>query len=171
MIQRIQTIYMFLAVVFTVLCLCMQIGTFSTADVSLREYNLWLTDPVGMHHFTPWPLFAVLVLSASVGTCNIFLYMNRKMQARICSFNMLLILGWYILYAVFSQTLSSIVPGSVSLSLPLLLQLFLVLQVFSISWHVVPSSAMRNLSVPQTASGKLIHRLLLHACLLTQPRR
>lgn len=116
MIQRIQTIYMFLAVVFTVLCLCMQIGTFSTADVSLREYNLWLTDPVGMHHFTPWPLFAVLVLSASVGTCNIFLYMNRKMQARICSFNMLLILGWYILYAVFSQTLSNIVPESVSLS-------------------------------------------------------
>jgi len=117
MIQRIQTVYMFLAVVFTVLCLCMQIGTFSAADVSLlREYNLWLTDPLGMHHFTPWPLFAVLVLSASVGTCNIFLYTNRKMQARICSFNMLLILGWYILYAVFSQTLSSIIPDTVSFS-------------------------------------------------------
>ena len=167
MIQRIQTIYMFLAVVFTVLCLCMQIGTFSTADVSLREYNLWLTDPVGMHHFTPWPLFAVLVLSASVGTCNIFLYMNRKMQARICSFNMLL----YSMPFLARRSAASFLGAYPFRSLPLLLRLFLVLQVFSISWHVVPSSAMRNLSVPQTASGKLIHRLLLHACLLTQPRR
>ena len=118
MIQRIQTVYMLLAVVFTVACLCMQIGTFTAADVlTLREFNLWLTATPGeLRQFTVWPLFAVLVLSASVGTCTIFLYRNRRLQARICSFNMLLILGWYILYAVFSQTLTAVVPGHVSLS-------------------------------------------------------
>ncbi|MBQ8655909.1 MAG: DUF4293 domain-containing protein [Prevotella sp.] len=113
MLQRIQTVYMLLAVVFTVACLCMQIGTFSGADqLEVREFNLWLTaQPGGVRQFTVWPLFAVLVLSASVGTCTVFLYRNRRLQARICAFNMLLILGWYILYAVFSQTLVSIVPA------------------------------------------------------------
>lgn len=109
MIQRIQTIYLFLAVVLTVLCLCLSIGTFSAAGMPVvREYNLWVTDVLGEHHFTTWPLFAVLVLSSSIGLCNIFLFRNRKIQARICLFNVLLILGWYILYAVFSQTLNTV---------------------------------------------------------------
>ena len=109
MIQRIQTVYMFLAVVLSVVCLCLQIGVFLAAGIPvLNEYNLWMTDPLGTRYFSTWPLFAVLVLSSAVGLCNIFLYTNRKMQARICLFNILLILGWYILYAVFSQTLGNV---------------------------------------------------------------
>ena len=109
MIQRIQTVYMFLAVVLCVVCLCLQIGTFSAlGQPVLNEYNLWMTDPLGGRHFSTWPLFAVLVLSSAIGLCNIFLYTNRHMQARICMFNMLLILGWYILYAVFCQTMGNI---------------------------------------------------------------
>lgn len=109
MIQRIQTVYMFLAVVLTVVCLCMQIGTFLVAGVPVfNEYNLWMSDPLGARHFTTWPLFAVLVLSSAIGLCNIFLYTNRKMQARICLFNILLIIGWYIVYVVFSQTMNNL---------------------------------------------------------------
>ncbi len=109
MLQRIQTVYMFLAAVLSIVCLCLQIGTFSAAGVPvLREFNLWMTDPLGDHHYSTWPLFAVLVLSSAIGLCNIFLFQNRKMQARICQFNMLLVLGWYILFAVFSQTLGNV---------------------------------------------------------------
>ena len=110
MIQRIQTVYMFLAAVVTVVCLCLQIGTFDALDVPvLSEYNLWLTDSiVGAHHFMVWPLFDVLVLSATVGLCTIFLYTNRKLQARVC--------GWYILFGVFSQTVTGNLPDEVSLT-------------------------------------------------------
>ena len=118
MIQRIQTVYMFLAAVVTVVCLCLQIGTFYALDVPvLSEYNLWLTDSiVGAHHFMVWPLFAVLVLSATVGLCTIFLYTNRKLQARVCLLNTLLLLGWYILFGVFSQTVTGNLPDEVSLT-------------------------------------------------------
>ena len=104
MIQRIQSVYMLLAVVFTVVCLCMQIGTFSVAGLPvMNEFNLWCTDLLGGRHFLTWPLFAVLVLSSAIGFCTIFLYRNRRLQARICVLNALLLLGWYILYAVFAQ--------------------------------------------------------------------
>lgn len=111
MIQRIQTVYMLLAVALTIACLCLQIGTYSALGLPiLNEYNLWLTDPLGAHHFTVWPLFAVLVLSATIGLCTIFMFANRKLQSRMCALNMLLILCWYILYIVFSQTLTGIIP-------------------------------------------------------------
>lgn len=110
MIQRKQTIYLLLAVVFSVLCLCMQIGTF-TADglVVAREYNLWVLhiDNAPIHHFrfTTAPLFVVLLLSAALGVYSIFAYRNRVVQARFCTFDMLLVVGWYILYAVYGKVL------------------------------------------------------------------
>ena len=108
MIQRIQTVYLFLAVVLSVACLCLQIGSYDAAGTTVvREYNLWVTDLMGDRSFRTWPLFAVLVFSSAIGFCNIFLFRNRKMQARICLFNVLLVVGWYILYAVFSQLLTS----------------------------------------------------------------
>ena len=104
MIQRIQSVYMFLAVVLTVVCLCMQVGTFYVAGLPvMSEFNLWCTDALGGRHFMTWPLFAVLVLSAAIGLCNIFLYRNRKVQARICALDALLLVGWYVLYAVFAH--------------------------------------------------------------------
>ena len=118
MIQRIQTVFMLLAAVLTAVCLCLQIGTFYALDVPvLSEYNLWLTDSiVGARHYMVWPLFAVQVLSATVGLCTIFLYTNRKLQARVCLLNILLLLGWYILYGVFSQTVMGNLPEEVSLT-------------------------------------------------------
>ena len=112
MIQRIQSVYMLLAVVLTVVCLCMQVGTFLVADLPvMSEFNLWCTDALGGRHYLTWPLFAVLVLSAAIGLCNIFLYRNRKVQARICLLNALLLVGWYILYVVFAHVAFSMVAG------------------------------------------------------------
>lgn len=107
MIQRIQTVWMALAVVFTIACLCMQIGAFSVDGLTVvREYNLWLIDDnASEHQFSTWPMFAVLVPSAALGIYSIFSYSNRKVQARFCMFNVLLLVGWYILYVVYSRIL------------------------------------------------------------------
>ena len=104
MIQRKQTVYLLAAVLLSVVCLCMQIGSFHIGELpAVKEYNLLLTESSGFHHFGSWPLFVVLTLSASVGVYTIFLYSNRIVQARFCVFCMLLIIGWYILYAVLSK--------------------------------------------------------------------
>ena len=82
MIQRKQTLYLLAAIIMTVICLCMQIGSFKAAGLEVaRVYNLWYTDPLGKHHFDTWPLMAILLPTAVLGTYAIFLYHNRKVQA------------------------------------------------------------------------------------------
>lgn len=112
MIQRIQTVYMALAVVLTVVCLCLPVGVFTydglapVGIISINEYNLCLvTDDIV--EYTTWPMFAVLVPSAALGVYSIFAYGNRKVQARFCMFNALLLVGWYVLYVVCSRVYST----------------------------------------------------------------
>lgn len=106
MIQRIQTVFLFMGAVLTVLCLCLQIGTFTHEDmVVLREYNLWTINAVGVREYATWPLFALLIPSASLALYTIFIYSNRIVQARFCLFNVLLLVGWYILYVLYAQLL------------------------------------------------------------------
>ncbi len=107
MIQRIQTVYLLVAVVLTMVCLCLRIGTFTLGGAAvLNEYNLWITNALGARSFHTWPLFVLLILSAAIGVYSVFIYGNRIVQARFCMFNALLLAGWYILYAVFSQVLA-----------------------------------------------------------------
>ena len=48
MIQRIQTVYLLLALVLTVVCLCMPVGVFHTPEMGgdVEMYNLWTLSPV-----------------------------------------------------------------------------------------------------------------------------
>lgn len=117
MIQRKQTLYLVAAVVLTVICLCMQIGSFEVAGLEVaRVYNLWFTDPLGKHHFDTWPLMAVLLSTAVCGTYTIFLYRNRRIQALFCLFNALLVIGWYVCYFVVGQTVGEKSWGTASFS-------------------------------------------------------
>ena len=78
MIQRKQTLFLMAAIIMTVICLCMQIGSFKAAGLEVaRVYNLWFTDPLGKHHFDTWPLFAILLPTTVIATYTIFLYRNR----------------------------------------------------------------------------------------------
>ena len=106
MIQRKQTLFMLVAVVLSILCLSLPIGTFMNEGMRVAtEYKLWLYTMQGTRQFTTCPLFVILLLSAILGIYTIFAYHNRVIQARLCTFNMLLIVGWYILFTVFSQIL------------------------------------------------------------------
>ena len=74
--------------------------------ITINEYNLCLvTDDIV--EYTTWPMFAVLVPSAALGVYSIFAYGNRRAQARFCVFNALLLVGWYVLYAVCSRVCST----------------------------------------------------------------
>ena len=99
----------------TVICLCMQIGSFRVAGVEVaRVYNLWFTDPLGKHHFDTWPLMAVLLPTAAIATYTIFIYHNRKVQALFCALNALLIAGWYVCFFVVSQMVGDKSWGTVN---------------------------------------------------------
>ena len=112
--QRKQTIFLALAVILTVVCLCMQIGSYNAAGLDVaRVYNLWFTDPLGHRHFDVWPLFAILLPTAALGTYTIFIFHNRKIQALFCALNALLIVGWYVCFFVVAQTVDNKSWGTV----------------------------------------------------------
>ncbi|MBR4729029.1 MAG: DUF4293 domain-containing protein [Prevotella sp.] len=115
MIQRKQTLYLMAAIILTVMCLSMQIGSFRAAGMEVaRVYNLWFTDPLGKHHFDTWPLMAILLPTAVIACYTIFLYHNRKTQALFCGLNALLVVGWYVCYFVVGQTVGDKSWGTVS---------------------------------------------------------
>jgi len=102
MIQRKQTLFLLAALIFTLCCLCMPIGGYNHGfGLEGTMYNLWITDSNGTHDYSVWALFAILLITCPINIAAIFSYRNRMAQSRFCVFNILLILGWYIVYAVF----------------------------------------------------------------------
>jgi hypothetical protein len=110
MIQRKQTVFLFLALLATIACLCLPVGSFEPQGMGTENQlmNLWINETNGGRNFSVWALFAILLVTCPINTFAIFDYRNRKRQARFCMFSMLMIIGWYIVYGVFSQVL---IPG------------------------------------------------------------
>lgn len=102
MIQRKQTLWLLLAFVATVACLCLPVGSLEPSGMGASDkvYNLWIQLANGTHDFSVWPMFAVLLLSCPVALLAIFLYNNRPLQGRLCLLNILLYVVWYVLLAV-----------------------------------------------------------------------
>jgi hypothetical protein len=48
-----------------------------------------------------WGLFGILLLSALVAFCTIFLFRNRMLQIRMTIFSSILLIGYYIAFCVF----------------------------------------------------------------------
>ena len=128
MIQRIQTVYLLVAVAALTACLCLPIGQFvapRTGEPMATLYNLWIhlpsqigdtlsapasaeeepmlaSEAVGHHLFTPWALFAVLLLSTAGMAFSIFIFKQRLVQSRLVMLCLILIIGWYAVYTAFA---------------------------------------------------------------------
>lgn len=74
MIQRIQTLYLFVCVILTTVCMYFEI-----------------TDPVH-----PWALTTIMGITGVLEFFDIFLFRRRAVQMRICTFCIILLVGWYI---------------------------------------------------------------------------
>ena len=101
MLQRIQTVYLLLALILTVICLCLPVGFFvpDGMGASAVMNNLWVNTPNGGNDFSVWPLFAFLVVTCPVCLFSIFLYSNRPLQSRLCVLCILLNIAWLAFYA------------------------------------------------------------------------
>lgn len=103
MIQRKQTLFLLIALIITICCLCMPLGGYNHGlGLEGTVYNLWITDANGAHDFSVWALFAILLITCPINIAAIFSYHNRMVQSRFCMFNILLIIGWYIVFGVFT---------------------------------------------------------------------
>lgn len=127
MIQRIQTLYLLAAAALCIACLCLPIGRLvdGQGEVMATVYNLWVHVPYheavgqptfnglgtgepvlaevaeGTHSFTPWALFALLLVTATALLFDIFLFRTRLVQSRLAMLGCILLVGWYAVYASF----------------------------------------------------------------------
>ena len=102
MIQRIQSVYLFLTACLLGLAMCLPMGQFIGADSVRTEVfePLGVTLADGSFMYT-WGLFVILLLSAIIAFCTIFLFRNRRLQLRMTVFNILLQIGFYVVFVVF----------------------------------------------------------------------
>jgi len=128
MIQRKQTLFLILAFVLMVVCMSTQLATLvgNNGIAFANVYNLWLTDGQGSHSLTSAPLFVMLLLSALLSLVTIFMYMKRKLQAKLCVVQMFVLLGWYVFLAVLPQY----VGGQMNLRWPVVLPAVCIILTF-----------------------------------------
>lgn len=109
MIQRKQTIFLLIAAISSIVCLCMPIGTFRPVNLGVDShiYNLWIQNGNGALDYGSCPLFFILLLNAVISVYTIFLYKKRKLQMKLCRYNNVLVLIWYAVYAAIVMTAKS----------------------------------------------------------------
>lgn len=108
MIQRIQSVYLLLVAILLIVAICMPVGQFIGSDgIAIHVFKpLGITLADGSFQST-WGLFGILLLSAIIAFCTIFLFRNRMLQIRMAVFCSLLLIGYYIAFFVFMFILKS----------------------------------------------------------------
>jgi hypothetical protein len=110
MIQRIQTIYLLVALFLMALLFSNPI-----AEIIINKslyLTLWHNKIISTNtEFAPhstWPITALLSVIILIELIAIFLYKNRQLQIRLCVFNLLLMFGIVgLIYFITKSTLSS----------------------------------------------------------------
>lgn len=99
MIQRIQTVYLFLVGVLSVVVFFSPIAAIVTQanvfELSYRGFTA--TPPIDALHSSTWALLLVGALIPFVAFVSIFLFKKRKLQVTMCYINFLLIDAYYII--------------------------------------------------------------------------
>lgn len=96
MIQRIQSVYLLIVAILSVIIISNPIGSLVGTDNSITEFtNLSLVYQDGAKNYEPWALFAIQLLSAMISFVTIFLYKRRMLQLRLSIFNIVLGIGYY----------------------------------------------------------------------------
>ncbi|NDV64356.1 DUF4293 domain-containing protein [Bacteroides sp. 224] len=127
MIQRIQTVYLLLVVALLVASVCLPFGAFVDREMVTYEFTAFgVKSPDGF--YSTWGLFSLLLLSTIIAFATILLFKNRVLQLRMCIFNTVVLVGYYIAFLVFlfsiKSDLDAIYQMNWALSLPLVAIIF-----------------------------------------------
>lgn len=117
MIQRKQSVYLLVAVIVLICALCLPLGYFVGAD----QVDVLAFKPLGVIQadgslLSTWGVFSLLLLSAVVSFCTIFLFRNRRLQMRMIVFNVVLLVAYFFVLLLFISTLKSDLNSSFQLN-------------------------------------------------------
>lgn len=103
MIQRKQSIFLFIAFILAVICISQPLGHWELPGMGIEPvlYNIASIDANGEYHFSYCYLFLLLTLSGALSLVTIFLFKNRKLQMTLCKCNLASIVLWYAAFVFF----------------------------------------------------------------------
>ena len=108
MIQRIQTVFLLVIVALITAMLLMPLAIIQI-DTMFYSYDAsglkTLTTPSELI-YPAWSLMALLAIIIILAFSTIFLYKKRMLQIRFCVFNVILLIGFYGLFAFFLWKMS-----------------------------------------------------------------
>ena len=103
MIQRIQTVYLALVVIFCLLGLCLPIGQYFDGTTMVGSFNNFVyssTEKDAVWDWGPCALGIVQILVVLLTLVSIMLFRFRMRQLRLVIFSNILLVGYLIYYAV-----------------------------------------------------------------------
>lgn len=113
MLQRIQTVYLLIIVALTVAILFLPLAVLQSGD------RLMSFDAAGVSTMTAqpelvyptWGLFGLTAIIALLALITIFLFKKRILQIRLCIFNGILMIGFYVMFGFFVWNLKGQMEG------------------------------------------------------------
>ncbi|MCQ2218128.1 MAG: DUF4293 domain-containing protein [Paludibacteraceae bacterium] len=102
MIQRIQTIFLLVS---TILAICMFIFPLEelfTPSAGTYEFGLLGVSQNGELLYSTWPLLVLAILCTLLSAGAIFCYTDRILQSRLCILNILLWIGFCVMFFVYA---------------------------------------------------------------------
>lgn len=126
MIQRIQSLYLLTASILLALALFMPWISFFGQEGELYQLKAFQVEQIlgqGARAFSFWALGALLMIAATLSFVGIFLFKNRPLQSRLCIFNAILLIGFYLVFLIFMLYARKSLDASLGLNFGLALPL------------------------------------------------
>lgn len=109
MIQRIQTIYLLIVAALNLLVVFLPLATVQVdgAFYSFDASGMSTTTAPEALVYPAWALMGLAAIISLLALATIFLFRRRMLQIRLCTFNTLLIIGFYALFAFYLWKIAS----------------------------------------------------------------
>jgi glucan phosphoethanolaminetransferase (alkaline phosphatase superfamily) len=104
MIQRIQSLYLFVAGLLLTLALFVPWISFFGQEGDLSQLKAFKVEHIlgnGAQSYSFWALGALLIIAAALSFVCLFFFKNRPLQSRFCVFNIILLIGFYLVFLIF----------------------------------------------------------------------
>ena len=106
MIQRIQSIYLFIVCVMSIVALFCNIGSYTVNGVTVADFTNFSLSTYGdfskYHSAGPWALGVLLIVVSFLSLISIMLYTKRMRQLRLTIISSILLVGYILTYAFFA---------------------------------------------------------------------
>jgi len=103
MIQRIQTVYLFIVAGLFIAIMFLPLAVVNSGGATFSFELMGLISPTQPTEiaFSTWPLMGLAVIITLISVAAVFLYKKRIFQMRVCVYNILIITGFCILFGYY----------------------------------------------------------------------